>query len=106
MYLLIHASLCSENTQPFCVELHFQFFIPSFKDFVGDERDKKLPCPVWAIKQILSRMDKLRPQCNQLFISVGQQKKSVTKYLSAIILLLMRTVGPVVRAARVVKAKA
>ena len=44
------------------------FDVPSLVDFMTEDRDKMLLCPISALKRYLSKTEQLRPACSTFFI--------------------------------------
>ena len=56
-----------------------EFSVPSLDDFVGDDIDELLMCPIRALRKYQSRMEQYRPGIEGLFISMGRRKKRVSR---------------------------
>ena len=56
-----------------------EFSVPSLDDFVGDDRDELLMCPIRALRRYLSRMEQYRPGIEGLFISTGRREMRVSR---------------------------
>ena len=56
-----------------------EFLVPSLDDFVGDDRDELLLCPIRALRKYLSWTEQYYPGIEGLFISTGRHKKRVSR---------------------------
>ena len=56
------------------LDLCFEEFTISLKDFVDNDKVEMLLCPVQAKKYYLRRTKQLLPTCDHLFISTARQK--------------------------------
>ena len=52
-----------------------EFSVPSLDDFIGDDRDKLLLCPIQALRKYLLRTEQYCPGIKGLFVSTGRVKK-------------------------------
>ena len=52
-----------------------EFSVPSLDDFVGDDRDELLLCPIRALRKYLSQTEQYRLGIEGLFMSTGPVKR-------------------------------
>ena len=56
-----------------------EFTIPSLDDFLGDDRDELLQCPIGALRKYLSWMEHYCSEISILFVSTVERKKQVSQ---------------------------
>ena len=54
-----------------------EFSIPALTEFVGDQEEDGLLCPVRAVREYLQRTKDCRPSCSQLFATVSEPRRTV-----------------------------
>ena len=55
-----------------------EFIIPSLADFMDEDREEMLLCPIRAFKRYFSRTEHLRPAFSAPFVSTTKRKKRVS----------------------------
>ena len=51
--------------------------IPALTEFVGEQEEESLLCPVRAVREYLRRTRDCRPSCSRLFVTVTEPRRSV-----------------------------
>ena len=53
------------------------FSVPALLEFVGEQEDDRLLCPVRAVREYLRRTRDCRPACSRLFVTVSDPRRAV-----------------------------
>ena len=69
----------AKTQNPSVPDFRFEkFWVPSLDDFIGDDRDELLLCPIRVLPKYLSRTEQYRTGIEGLFVSAGCRKKRMS----------------------------
>ena len=77
VYFFIPPRLHGQDPRPLCVWFMI-LTLQSLADFVDDDRDRMLLCPIRALKKYVSRTELLRPACSWLFVLATKTKRQMS----------------------------